>query len=161
MISVAITSISDVCSTACCQSISGGAGQAPSDRPIDPEAVAYLESVGMSEAAIEKLQATYRQRGQEDEVRRQRCASLLKEGDAAVWQSPAATAIAQQLAKLTLDGLEDESASLPEVPLREVGESLQRLGGTSLMSKTLEELVPRTLQRKIEFIWDGIGEWRA
>ncbi len=48
-----------------------------------------------------------------------------------------------------------------ETATREVGKTLNEIGGFSLMVQVAEMIVPPCDRRELECVWHGIGEWKA
>ena len=48
-----------------------------------------------------------------------------------------------------------------ETATKEVGKTLNEIGGISLMIQVAEMIVPPCDRRELECVWHGIGEWKA
>lgn len=48
-----------------------------------------------------------------------------------------------------------------EAVTRQIGSTLNNIGGISLMIQIATEVVPPCARRELEVVWHGIGEWKA
>lgn len=119
-----------------------------------------VTAAGVPPEIAARLLSRYQEQERQDSQRQHRRTRLQK-GDSSGWDT-ASAAVVGQLAQLTEAVLSaGNAAEYTEPELQQIGRDLHRLGGKSLMERTLEEIVPRPLQREVEFFWDGIGDWRA